>query len=249
MYDSAALYCGDMMATSTELVDKVAAILAVPAPTVALHLRNLREAGHISLSGRGRHAAKMTPADAANLLVATVGSRNVKDSANIVERPGGLLAGTGRWRLPFVRIPELQELAPDHCFLDAVKALVVAAANGSLQIAAEELEGGNVDLASDTFPALNIEVKILGPTPRGAILVEETVTDEEGRRYRYRDHYESHFYSQRRAAPGGGNLAWLDVATPDEMDSDLRTEFTFTHRTLAVVGELLASHLTSESIA
>ncbi|WP_108459233.1 hypothetical protein [Devosia naphthalenivorans] len=182
----------------------------------------------------------MSPLDAAHLLLATVGSRNVKDSATIVGRPGGLVSSAGKWAPSFVNIPELIGLPADHSFADALEALIAAASNGSLQRAAEELEQAQVDLVRDAAPALNIEVSLYGPVPRGAILIEEIVTDNEGQQHRYRDHWDRHFYGERSVVKKSGNLAWIDIARPAEMDSDLKTVSTFTHRTIATIGALLA---------
>jgi hypothetical protein len=140
----------------------------------------------------------------------------------------------------FLAIPELATLSADHSFADAVEALLMSVISGSMQKAAETLEGGPVDLLHDVSPAINIEVTILGPLPRASILIEELVTDEDGRRYRYKDHFKRLFYSARRSPPASGNLASVDVARHGELDSDLRTEMTFTHRTLVTVGALLA---------
>lgn len=229
------------MASSTELVEAIARSLVIPAPTVALHFRNLREAGHIETAGRGRNATKMKPCDAAYLLLATIGSRNVKDSADLVVRPGSLVSDSGVWTTNFIAIPQLNALPADHSFVEALTALIESAASGDLEAAAMQLEEGPVDLVHDLSPSLNIEVTIYGPTPRGAIQLEEIVTDSEGRHYRYKDNVDRHFYGNRRVGEKKGNLAWIDVARPKEMDSDLRTSATFTHRTIAAVGQLLSA--------
>jgi len=58
--------------------------------------------------------------------------------------------------------------------------------------------------------------------------------------HRYRDHVSRHFYGNRPTGPQSGNLAWMDVSRPKEMDSDLRSEMTFSHRTIVTIGALLA---------
>ena len=69
------------MATSLELAAVVAKALGLPQATVVQHLRNLQKRRDIAFKGYGRGAARMGPADAARLLIAAVGSDQVKDSA------------------------------------------------------------------------------------------------------------------------------------------------------------------------
>lgn len=228
------------MATPSQLVSLIAKCLLIPETSVVTHDRNLASAGLRRVGGRGKGAAAMSPRDATNLLLAVTGSRNIKDSATTVDRPGALVSTSGRWTTDFVAIEELMALQDDHTFADGLEALIAAAASGTLQAAAERLEGGPVDLAHDMAPSLNIEVTIYGPTPRGAIQIEEIVTGNEGGHYRYKDNVDRHFYGNRRVGVKEGNLAWMDVSRPKEMDSDLRTSATFTHRTIAAVGQLLA---------
>jgi hypothetical protein len=183
----------------------------------------------------------MTPRDAAALLICSASSGELKNSPALIERPGGLVSSPGKWALGFLTLPELLQLPDSHTFIDGVSALIAAAASGSMQAAAESLEQGPVDLLHDVVPALNIEVSVYGPTPRGAILIEETIVDDQGGHRRYRDHYESRFYSDRPTQNASGNLAWFDVSRPKELDSDLRTSATFSHRTLAAIGQLLSA--------
>ena len=68
------------MATPKELVATVAAQTGVPLATVAVHDRNLAEAGLRKKGQRGRGISVVSYEDAANLLIAVSASRNVKDS-------------------------------------------------------------------------------------------------------------------------------------------------------------------------
>ncbi|MGV8832555.1 MAG: hypothetical protein ACOH2N_11305 [Devosia sp.] len=229
-----------LVASPGELIDLVSAMLGVPRPAVFSAHRYLRLAGFITQGGRGTSAAKMTPKDAANLLIAAASPGDLKDSPAFIERPGGLISPSRKWQLGYIAIPELAALAPDHAFVDALEALIAAATGGSLQRAAQELEGGPVDLVNDVAPSLNIEVTILGPLPRGSILIEQLFRDEEDGHSQHPDNHERHFYGNRPTKPGAGNLAWLDIARGAELDVDLRTQMTFTHRTIAAIGALLA---------
>jgi hypothetical protein len=82
------------MATPGKLRDVVADALGYSGhlQMVDVHLRNLREAGLMSKAKRGRGAAEIGPADAANLLVAVAGSAYVKDSVSAVQKYGLLEA-------------------------------------------------------------------------------------------------------------------------------------------------------------
>ena len=84
------------MATSVEMADKVADALGVGRQSVLHHLRNLGVRKLITYHGRGRHAAGMTPLDAARLTIAVVGSPLVKDSVATVEQFGSLERDWGR---------------------------------------------------------------------------------------------------------------------------------------------------------
>jgi DNA-binding transcriptional ArsR family regulator len=71
--------------TSYELAKVIAEILGMSPETVEVHVRNLREAGHLSSKGRGRGAAQMTSRDATKLLVASAVSDFVRNSADAVD--------------------------------------------------------------------------------------------------------------------------------------------------------------------
>jgi len=74
------------MATLSKLVETVAQVEGMDPATVALFARTVREAGLIRTGGRGLSAAKMTVADAANLLIAVNASLSVREAARTVGR-------------------------------------------------------------------------------------------------------------------------------------------------------------------
>lgn len=80
------------MATPKQLVQKVASLTGIAVNTVIQHDRNLADAGLRTIAGRGRAAARVTALDAAHLLIAVAGSRNVKDSSLVVAELGRLVA-------------------------------------------------------------------------------------------------------------------------------------------------------------
>jgi hypothetical protein len=103
--------------------------------TIVLHDRNLVVAGLRSKSGRGNSAAHVTARDAAHLLVAILGSSHVKDSAQTVRRYNETrIFKDMSHGYEDSAIAALRNLPSDHSFVDAVEALVAAAADGSLEI-------------------------------------------------------------------------------------------------------------------
>ncbi|MBI1620796.1 hypothetical protein [Aquamicrobium zhengzhouense] len=109
------------MATPKELVAKVAELTGVPEGTVVQHDRNLSVAGLRTVGGRGRAAAQVTYQDAANLLIAVAGSRNVKDSVKTVQEYAELKA-----RDPMVFDDDGRDVIRGRTFGDALAALLEA---------------------------------------------------------------------------------------------------------------------------
>lgn len=95
------------MATSKQLIEAVSRATGLTEETVHVHMRNLREAGLITLGGRGASAARMTPLDAARLMMAVSGSGFVKESVNAVASFAGLLAYRNEIVAPKERSPYL----------------------------------------------------------------------------------------------------------------------------------------------
>jgi len=138
--------------TPGELVQTVAKVLGIPEATIVVHDRNLVVAGLRSKYGRGRGAAKVTVRDAAHLLTAILGSEQVKDSVDAVERysetqPQRSLSSKKLYA--DIGIKELAALPPDHSFVDALETLIQCAAGGSLQLATEATgtRGRKIDAA------------------------------------------------------------------------------------------------------
>lgn len=134
------------MATPKELVVQIARQTGVPEGTVVLHDRNLLNAGLRSEGQRGRGKSVVTFADAANLLIAVAGSRNVKDSAKTVRDYADLVASQ-----PLV----FGDVKRGHNFVDALSAMLEAVPGDRDAYAGPE--GGT------------IEVWLYGPTPRARI--------------------------------------------------------------------------------
>lgn len=119
------------MAYPSELVERVATVLGIPTKTVSQHDRILAINGYRSLGGRGRSAAKVNPVDAANLLIAVLGSPiagpSVKETSNTFDRYAGLKAKqetsvfAGAWPKS---LKILRNLPVGHSFRDALAELI-----------------------------------------------------------------------------------------------------------------------------
>jgi hypothetical protein len=144
------------MAVSTQLGKCVAEVLGVPETSTASHVRNLREAGLLSKTGRGVTAAQMSTRDAAHLLIATAASLNVKDSADTVS----IFSKTeSRYATPwFARDAGLDS---DHGFTDALVALLDLVANHKFRSPSE----------------FDVEVRFFAPRWRAEIETTDPETD------------------------------------------------------------------------
>jgi hypothetical protein len=119
------------MTTPGQLVQAMADALGVPASTVTQYDRVLAENGLRSKGGRGLSAARVTPGDAANLLISIMGSpisgAAIKDAAGTC-KAYGILPNLERAALrPNLRSCGLSSLAGlpvKHSLRDAVSALI-----------------------------------------------------------------------------------------------------------------------------
>ena len=110
------------MARSTELGECVAKVLGLRPTTTASHIRNLREAGLLTKTGRGITGAHMSARDAASLLIAATCSQDVKDSVDTIQRYGILPVSGGAIREEF--FPALAALGEQHTLADVLAALL-----------------------------------------------------------------------------------------------------------------------------
>jgi hypothetical protein len=78
------------MATLSDLVSALASVIGLPEATVFAYGRFAREAGYIAQGGRGRGGARMTVADAANLVVAIGGTRITREAGDAIKAFRGL---------------------------------------------------------------------------------------------------------------------------------------------------------------
>lgn len=113
----------------------MAKVTGLPKASVTALDRLLAEAGYRPRHGRGWAAAKVTPRDAARLLIAGMASAQLKDAVQSVDRYGAarlFASGGAAEAYAGLGIAELTTLADAHNVLDAVEALLVSAASGTL---------------------------------------------------------------------------------------------------------------------
>lgn len=123
------------MASPGALIKAVADVLGLPEATVFNYDRPLAVAGLRSRGGRGPSAATVTARDAAHLLTAVLASGQAKDAADTITRyattrphgPSSTPTGYGK-----SGIAELSRLPALHSFVDALEALIVSVAGGTL---------------------------------------------------------------------------------------------------------------------
>ncbi len=224
------------MASPGELVRKLSELLGIAERTIVLHDRNLVVAGLRSKGGRGNSAARMAARDAAHLLVAVLGSSHVKDSAETVRRyketrfhksaSGGYDDST---------IAALRNLPPDHSFVDAVGALIAAAADGSLETAMEvyvsEIEGEKIG-----YEAI-IEITVQTPGLLGDISVRGGGASGHGR-YGLPNPYDQH---QSLHPPTEEVAAWKQKVSNYYVESDLIQYSKVTAKTIFELGKILCT--------
>lgn len=129
-----ACYANGIMASPGGLVAVIADTLGVPRGTVAQYDRVLAENGLRSSGGRGLSAAKITAADAANLLIAIMGSpisgAAIKEAAKTCEVYGALPwidTVRERQKLRSYGFKRLADLPAEHSLREALIILIEGA--------------------------------------------------------------------------------------------------------------------------
>ncbi len=148
------------MASPGELVAVMADSLGVPRATVAQYDRALAENGLRSSGGRGLSAAKVTAADAANLLIAIMGApisgAPIKDAARTCRLYGALRYRIGIRPKTHEIFKRLADLPATHTFHKALVVLIDGAAEVDA-ISADEL---------------GLDVQLTGPVHRARIIAQ-----------------------------------------------------------------------------
>lgn len=166
------------MATSPQLVKTLSEVMGVPEKSITVQDRNLANAGLRTLAGRGRNAAKMTARDAATLAITVAAAIQIKESAEIAKIYTALKAecrhtsksaskrsqrakGT-RWQLFGRHSNLLTNLPEDHCFVDALAALIE-------MVRSEQL---------NPLPVMSIEEQVADLTRRTKVIKDQEGTTE-----------------------------------------------------------------------
>jgi hypothetical protein len=221
------------MATPGQLVKCVAEALGIPEPTVVQYDRLLAENGLRSKGGRGTSAAKVTAVDAANLLIAIMGSpvagASIKPAIEVCKIYGKLrvrLGGTSENMKTFKRLgfPTVSKLPISHSLREALAAVIVAASFGeSLIIQDEDGRPPIVGPENDWF----VEIRLHSPTPWAQIMVDATLGE-----VRSCDRARLVYHNMRRDRDGGH---WA----PDGA-GNLHQSRNITFKTIRRIGALLA---------
>ncbi len=156
------------MASPGKLVTAMAEVLGVPAVNVGQHDRNLLAAGKRSRGGRGRSAAKVTAADAANLLIPVAAGSLVRSTVetwqdyallpltrSIVDDTADPRSGPWHAFLP-----------KEHTFEQALTALITSAQDGSLGRFRDEQWADAYDRRLNFF---FLHIEFSGPVPLASI--------------------------------------------------------------------------------
>jgi len=164
-------YYGTPMATPGELCNRTAELLGVEPNATAIAWRTLRENGKVTTGGRGRSSAHCVPADAANLLIATVGKLPLKSVFKSWQRYSTLKGREDATRSLMERVPitpELASLKEGHTFFKGMTALVTSATSGTLQkFMLEGLESD--DEVANRIATGFVRVRFTAPYPQAFI--------------------------------------------------------------------------------
>ena len=200
-----------------------------------LHHRNLVVAGLRSKS-RGNSAVRMTARDAAPLLAAVLACSQVRDSVEMVrgysETYFHNITSGGYGDSPTAA---LRNLPPDHSFVDAIEALIAAAADGSLEPAAyvitAEVEGEKIG-----YEAI-MEITVQTPGQLGDISIRGGDASGHGR-YGLPNPYDQH---QSLHPPTEEVDAWKQKVNDYHVESDLTQYRKVTAKTILELGQILST--------
>ena len=231
------------MATPGKLVKTVATVLGVPEATVVLYDRHLAEAGMRSKSGRGKSAARVTPRDATNLLIAIAASPvsgpSVKEAPKTCTTYASLpfRAEVSLQRFSQLGFPALDQLPPTHTLGDAISLLIARAATGE-----------EIGIVPDhQFKKRALSINFYGPQPAAelygyALLEFKVISTPSTFGHDSRSEHAFFRYSSAQAASSGISgfrFEWMLAQGPDHF-GDLGQVRIVTSRTIQSLGKLLS---------
>lgn len=213
------------MASPAQLVQTISSVTGVPLATVVDIDRKLVKAKLRSKGGRGFNAARMTPLDAARLLVAVLGSAQANTAAEAVLRYS-LTAADTEWSsrnlIAAAPLDDLAALPPRHSFVDAIAALIASAATGSLASKVGDAEAPIIEVFAFTR-ATRGRIRIAG-LPSGVTASVEYVPVAAG----------------AKAGPAK-KIGRSRMALMEDSTGDLEQSRRITERTIFPIAELLAA--------
>jgi len=219
------------MATPGQLCNRTAELLGVEPNATAIAWRTLRENGKVTTGGRGRSAAHCVPADAANLLIATVGKLPLKSVFKSWQRYAQLKGrrdGTRSLTEEVPATPELAALETGHTFSEGLTALIASATSGTLQEFMEEpLEWSHPGIRiSVGF----VRIRFTAPLPQAFVSVHKNSDQRSVElRFDYTD------------IPSEMNeiIEWSEKPRAPDESGDLAHIMDISGRTIFALGELL----------
>jgi hypothetical protein len=223
------------MATPGQLVECIATALNLPHPTVVQYDRLLAENGLRTKGGRGTSAAKVTARDAANLLLAILGSpvagASIKPAIEVCKTYGRLpikLGGSTQTMKTFRRLgfATVAKLPTSHTLRDGVAAVIEGACAGESLIIPTEPDVEGEPLSgpeNDWFVSITLD----GPTPWAQIIADASLGD-----VRKTEMARFVYHNIKRDRDGG---FWAPPGS-----GDLHQSRNITFKTIRRIGELLA---------
>jgi hypothetical protein len=219
------------MATPGQLVKCIAEALKIPEPTVVQYDRLLAESGLRSKGGRGTSAAKVTAADAANLLIAILGSpvagASIKPAIEVCKTYGRLRVkgGTSENLKTFRRLglSTVSKLPTSHSLRDGIAAVIEGAKVGESLIIPDDEGPPLTGPDNDWF----VNITLDGPTPWAQIIADASLGEarpsEMGRLV---------YHNTKRDRDGG---YWAPAGS-----GNLHQSRSITFKTIRQIGALLA---------
>lgn len=232
------------MATPGELVSAVAKVLGLPQATVALHDRALAEQGYRRTGGRGRSSIKVSPEDAAHLLIAVVAAPiagpAVKDTISNFKQYQNLVAHKdsqepGDWS----EINAMTDLSLGHSFGAALAALIRDFAAGKFERADYLWKSASKN--PELHPGfVNVDVQINSPRPYAEISVYSLRSDiVVGPKDSHLETLGTKLIYDKRSVRAGANLRdSIKKSGNKDLSGDLTQIRKFTDETLRTLGEL-----------
>jgi hypothetical protein len=221
------------MATPAQLVRMVSSATGVPLPTIVDIDRKLVQGNLRTKGGRGLHAAKMTPLDAARLLTALLASPHANTAVEAVKRYTLTYVDKERSSVELfgtAGLDDLVALPARHSFVYALTVLIASCSGGALA----KLMAGSKD---GWVP--HIEVFAFTRVIRGRIRISG-LPNEMTASVEYAP--ESDGIKPRR----GRKISASRIAFPDSDAGDLEQSRRITERTILPIADLLAAENQNE---